>query len=1388
VYISGTTRDLAQHRKGVYDACLRQDFLPMLAEDFSAVDRRPLDELLGKVNEADLYLCVLAHRYGFIPEGSDLSVTELEFNRSLQREIPRLVFLMDDEHPVKLSDVDSGEPAERLRAFRERCRREAIVAMYKSADDLSEQVSRALIPFRESRGGPGPGSPFAAERAVYLQQLADVCRWIDLGGLAPQVGGELLRLPLDALFVRLHAERDAPRSEAVPRGASVVGGGTTAVYFDDDGPPRPAARDPREPLFLLHGGLDDDGPPRPAARPGDPRPKGLAGDQPVRTERVDVIDVLKQTRSVVLGDPGSGKTTLLRYFARALALRNLELNNRVGAELFPVYIRLGEYEEYCEKFGPIRLFEFAPIAAKARGMSLPPELLELEASQGRCLFLLDGLDEILVTSHRADIREQVMQLARTSYGVDSPGMPAPFFPCHIVVTSRLVGYRSVVLPRGAFDGFAHFTLSPFDDAEIRRFAEAWYEAIRAKGELSDPRNQNPEALATGIDGNPGVRRLATNPLLMTLIALTYWREVRIPRRRVELYRAATQTLLRNWYRLRTPGLRLDERETTSLLMSIAFHIHLTSSAGLISRHELVEVIQTLKIERGGLTADEARGAVDDFIGTQEEHVGLLQPRGLNGSGETVYGFLHLTFEEYFTARELARLWKQGRFKLDPYLHRPRWDEPTLLAAAHLSDEDDERHANDFVREILGAGSPYEKELHRDLLLAARCLADDVVVSRELSDRVFDGLDRAFSTSIYPLNARTGGVLRDMAGSRLEAAAVRLLVRKLRTGNRHIRREAAKALGRFGEAAARLGAIGALVVLLRDPDRATRFVAARAVGRLGDAGRADALVALVALLRDPDRDTRIAAADALGELGEAAARPDVIAALAPLLNDTEHGHRVATVLGKMCEPAATPEILDMLARLAYSPEGQGKPLEDAAFEALSALVPFYHQAAGVESSRKGMPAARISLAAEWARWLMGEGDESVTPTRLPDGLPALRVLKVRLRNIKAYADTGSVPFVEPGKVLPRSWSLLLGENAAGKSTFLRCVALAASGLGLANEVEPRASAYLRSGATKGLIEILFGLQIAAEPSAAETAEVPFGLEIRAGETAFRQMELSTEPNAEMTFGPVAKAGRLGLLRNQTGLNFGLVCAYGATRGLTVDPKGIIRESDKPAFDSVKPLFDPLARLIDPEVLGKLLAAGDLSNFLNTPARARRRGTQAALRAPRTGLPRPGRVYPRRHQWGRDRRRADPAPRPERRLRQPAGDDGALAPPHTRLDRLEGRLADRRGRRVDRRARPAPAPLVAAARVARPGRRLPQHPVHRYKPLADGRRRRARGVHPRAPRRRRGGRHCLERRAVRPWLARRPDPHQRPLRPAHHPRLRRRGGPGPLRPPAQPARAG
>src|SRR5437870_12697151 len=97
VMISSTLRDLPTHRKEVMDACLRQDMFPKMMEHLPASDAEAISVSLKLVDEANIYLGVFAHRYGYVPKTNNpqqISITEMEYNRAVERRIPRLIFLM----------------------------------------------------------------------------------------------------------------------------------------------------------------------------------------------------------------------------------------------------------------------------------------------------------------------------------------------------------------------------------------------------------------------------------------------------------------------------------------------------------------------------------------------------------------------------------------------------------------------------------------------------------------------------------------------------------------------------------------------------------------------------------------------------------------------------------------------------------------------------------------------------------------------------------------------------------------------------------------------------------------------------------------------------------------------------------------------------------------------------------------------------------------------------------------------------------------------------------------------------------------------------------------------------------------------------------------------
>lgn len=143
VVISSTARDLPEYRKQVMDACHRSDMVPRMMEHLPAMAADAIQASLDLVNQADVYIGVFAQRYGHVPEGHDISITQMEYERAIERGIPRLIFLMHDDVPVTVADIDF-ENKPRLDALKRRLTLEQVVAFFRNPDDLRALVLQSL--------------------------------------------------------------------------------------------------------------------------------------------------------------------------------------------------------------------------------------------------------------------------------------------------------------------------------------------------------------------------------------------------------------------------------------------------------------------------------------------------------------------------------------------------------------------------------------------------------------------------------------------------------------------------------------------------------------------------------------------------------------------------------------------------------------------------------------------------------------------------------------------------------------------------------------------------------------------------------------------------------------------------------------------------------------------------------------------------------------------------------------------------------------------------------------------------------------------------------------------------------------------------------------------
>lgn len=500
--------------------------------------------------------------------------------------------------------------------------------------------------------------------------------------------------------------------------------------------------------------------------------------------------VLVRARGVVLlGAPGSGKTTLVKRLARSFALGADTAKERYP-ELpwsFPIVVPVAFFDEQRDGRGVVG---HVREQIRLTGGEALVEMFERRWSDGECLILLDGLDEVADAGRRIGCARAVGDLL-THVGKN-----------RVLVTSRQVGYGICRISVPA----EHVVLQPFERSDVDSFVKKWHLAydLAVHPESPDPRQAaaDADALIKDIQANPRVESLATNPLMLTIIALIKQQNVTLPERRVQLYEIILNTLIRSWNKARSlanrpVGEELSAEETKKIWAAVAHWMHREKSTGTCHREPLQERLVEVLIEYGKDEL-EAEKIAESYIAAAAERSGLLEERGTN-----VFAFMHQTFQEYLAARHL-RLARPGSKAIERILEvapDPRWHEVVRLAAGFIGviHEDDEM-VTELVVAIAGdERDPLESYLCSSLRLAASCLADDVRVAPCEAGRVVVKIcERLGSLTYEPVVESLAQSLASMRSFMPDAHAVTALGKLFKHGSWQVRMEAARMLSRVAD--------------------------------------------------------------------------------------------------------------------------------------------------------------------------------------------------------------------------------------------------------------------------------------------------------------------------------------------------------------------------------------------------------------------------------------------------------------------------------------------------------------------------------------------------------------------------------------------------------------
>jgi len=635
VFISSTYLDNAKRRELVLEAVERAGCMIAVRMDrFTAHDQPTLEVCRSRAAECELFVGIVAHRYGWEPEGQatgeEKSITWLEYEAAREAGRPCLMFELDPALPFTMADLDA-EPgrwskAEKLARFKALYAKHQLPGTFNEGN-LGLVVHQALLDWRERcEGKPAPQSapPVEVELKRYGEEALKAHGTLLLSGFKTK-----LRVPIDLeeLYVPLRATSD-------------LRGHGKAVFED--------ARHAKEEL----------------------KKEGRAPEVPL-LDAFRLAAKLKREGLVILGEPGSGKTTHLR---RLLIWSLKEGSEKLGLRpgMVPVLLPLRGLEdperETVGHFIERHLNEQLGLSS-----DFGRKLLE----RGNLLLLFDGLDEVANPERREKVVRWVERVLKA------------YSSCWPVVTCRFAGYgeqgdRSEVR---LSPQFLELHVQPLREGQTEDFVRKWYRLVESG---LDPDSESATRLAEKRAGEliatlkshdlrtARVAEMTGNPLLLANLCLVHRDHGRLPKDRRRLYAECVDVLLERWRERQGPLGSVEVDQAKRALQPIAEWLHQKEGRTQASGAELEPVLEpALKLVRW------KAGGAKEFLGTVRDQSGLL-----TGWGSDQFRFMHLGFQEYLAASEMRRRAAEAGEKQGSVLEglarhygESWWQEVLLLFAA-----------------------------------------------------------------------------------------------------------------------------------------------------------------------------------------------------------------------------------------------------------------------------------------------------------------------------------------------------------------------------------------------------------------------------------------------------------------------------------------------------------------------------------------------------------------------------------------------------------------------------------------------------------------------------------------------------------------------------------
>lgn len=144
IFLSSTYVDLIEYRRAAAEALERLGQQVERMEIFGARPVEPSDACLSEIEDCDLFVGIYAHRYGHIPDGSIVSITEAEFRHARKHNKPIFCFVVEDHHTWPPEMIESEPGRSKLIALKAEISSSLVRDTFTTPEDLAYKIATSV--------------------------------------------------------------------------------------------------------------------------------------------------------------------------------------------------------------------------------------------------------------------------------------------------------------------------------------------------------------------------------------------------------------------------------------------------------------------------------------------------------------------------------------------------------------------------------------------------------------------------------------------------------------------------------------------------------------------------------------------------------------------------------------------------------------------------------------------------------------------------------------------------------------------------------------------------------------------------------------------------------------------------------------------------------------------------------------------------------------------------------------------------------------------------------------------------------------------------------------------------------------------------------------------